>query len=537
MNSDANILPADSKTANDPAAFRLAHFGYVFCVSATMLLAFLLVTGTLTSGFHFIDDHELLRIDQGLGNRALFESMVAIVHNDLGFRFRPLFFVHRVLQVKIFGPDFLALSIYVWVLASFAFATCYIGLRRMGHSLTLAGLGVCIIFLGTQMAIWWRLGPAETLGACFLGFSVMFLGLSRSYRHRTLYSWLFAVALALAALSKESFLIAVPGFLWLKLWLDMSFFSEGPRTAVRRNYSLAIPLGAFVVGVSYVFCVIGPNRISYAGTPASTADVITGIGASLFNESGLGPWLLLTAVVGSLLAIDLFWEKEKILRVWRRNRGVLMGIVVFAVLVVLANLFLYVKPGMFERYLLPSTFAFAYLNLALTHVIRKRFLTAAAVASMAILSIAQLHAAYREAVLFSEEGERTNRLLGKILATTTSASPILLVVDPVHRFEASWSLKSYLAYHEREHLFAHALDHQMINSSNKTSIDTWKSWFVGERLEDLNSIPEILIVLDPIEQSTLFELVGLPEDSYELQVPRENHYFAYCLRGFSCVRD
>ena len=109
-----------------------------FIVSALVSLVFFIATGTLSSGFHLIDDREMLDIARGLEGQPLFDHLAAHVLNDLSMRFRPLYYLHRVLQVKIIGPDFLALSLYTWVLASLTFACTYVGLRKLGQSVILS---------------------------------------------------------------------------------------------------------------------------------------------------------------------------------------------------------------------------------------------------------------------------------------------------------------------------------------------------------------------------------------------------------------
>ena len=83
-----------------------------FIIFFTFWFSFLCFTGTLTSGFHFTDDHQLISIKESINDNGFINAAKSFINKDLDIRFRPFYSMHRVFLVKIFGSHFFLLSIY-----------------------------------------------------------------------------------------------------------------------------------------------------------------------------------------------------------------------------------------------------------------------------------------------------------------------------------------------------------------------------------------------------------------------------------------
>lgn len=70
-------------------------------------------TGTLTSGFHLVDDWEFAKyVDRmTLDGISLWECLKEAVGFDLTLRFRPLYYINRVLMAYVFGINLTAMSV------------------------------------------------------------------------------------------------------------------------------------------------------------------------------------------------------------------------------------------------------------------------------------------------------------------------------------------------------------------------------------------------------------------------------------------
>jgi len=69
---------------------------------------FLLLTKTVVSGFHFVDDHEIIKIKNELQSSGLVDVAAKWVKEDMfsNTRFRPVYYIIRVFETKLFGSDF-----------------------------------------------------------------------------------------------------------------------------------------------------------------------------------------------------------------------------------------------------------------------------------------------------------------------------------------------------------------------------------------------------------------------------------------------
>ena len=135
-------------------------FLYVF-----MLLVF---SGTLTSGYHLADDHEIVLInkrfqDGTYGWNTIFQKgILGYFNKDL--RFRPFYLTMRMLCIYLLGTNYLVWSIWVGMEIVLSIVVAYYIARGLGANFIFAGLVALLIVTGEQGEIWWRLGPQEPLG-------------------------------------------------------------------------------------------------------------------------------------------------------------------------------------------------------------------------------------------------------------------------------------------------------------------------------------------------------------------------------------
>lgn len=177
------------------------------------IFSFLYFTGTLTSGYHFIDDHSMISMKTSLDNSGSFlKTSLEYAKNDFNIRFRPIFSIFYIFEVQIFGVNFFALSIFTGIMALFSFSFFYAGMRKLGQGWLLSIIFVLLMFLGPQSAIWWRLGTNETIAMFFLGLCFLFMAKCLDGEKYAANNILFVIFLSITSLCKESFIIIIPAF-------------------------------------------------------------------------------------------------------------------------------------------------------------------------------------------------------------------------------------------------------------------------------------------------------------------------------------
>ena len=323
--------------------------------------AFLGASGTLTSGFHFTDDHQIIYFDDALQLGAgAFESALGWIANDASSgRFLPLYYFHRLLEIKLFGTDFLAWGIYDGILAWAASALLAVSLLLWGCSLLEAILMPLILFMGFQSAVWWRFGTAETIAMPLVG--VMLLAAVLGARKKgILPDVVFILAGLLLMLAKENFILFIPALLFLKVWMSKSG-GDGWAGAARKNILPVVFLLALsAAGILFIKFFVGTTGIGYAGYDGFR---IAPFIAALINYSFAGHAWLVPAGVALALATA---PREK-----RIFLSEILPSLIVLFLAVAPQALIYAKSGVSERYILPGAFGFAFTSVYMLKLVRE----------------------------------------------------------------------------------------------------------------------------------------------------------------------
>jgi hypothetical protein len=448
---------------------------------------FLTLTGTITSGYHFVDDHEVIKIKHDLKSSSLNVVTKKWVIEDLtkNTRFRPLYSIHRVLQTKILGSDFLLWSLYNGVLCCLAIISFFLGMRNMAFSIGESVTFLIIAFIGPQSSVWWRLGPGESLGMVFLSLSFYFMSKTSDKKNYLLNNLFFILFLILSSLTKESFMIIVPGMIVFKIWNDKNRIWFSFKDSVYRNMILIVPLIVLLIELYVIRRYVGT---SYAGLDSN---IISNITRFLFNSIHFVKIYLNLFIACLLLFISNWFINRRLIKF---N---LFSIVVF-VLVFAPNVILYNSTGLEERYLLPVTFGLGFLIVTYINGFEDSpgWFKKVAIALVIFSLIPFIHSSYAEAVKFTEEGVQTQKLLTAISANFIPGNQVIAVADPVESYEYSVSLQTYLYYEDKIDLFGYALISKEKSEQYQDYVEGWKSYFKGRQSNDLTSKPQMLIFFD-----------------------------------------
>lgn len=476
--------------------------------------AFFLEADTITSGYQLVDDHEILRIKHDLASKSFLETTLKWIEKDLTIRYRPVYYVHRIVETKVFGSNLTLWSLYTILLFIGTMLSFYAGMRKMGFPI-LESVGFLLLtFIGPQMEIWWRLGPNETIGMFFLGLAFFFmLNCEKRYWLNTI---LFSFFLVLASLSKESFTIIIPAMLIFKIFHEKKKFSLPIKDVFKKNIILLIPLLVMVFNLYIIVFVVGTNQIGYAGVSGSALDIIKG-GMNILTRS-LKNYLLLSL---AFLGVASFRMRKKNVLEFYRNISLPFWVLLF---IVTPNLILYAESGMMAgRYLLPLVLGFSIFIVALIRETGKTLNGLRVIFLIIVFGFtAYLSAqAFKTAQAYSEKGIKVNAFLSAVLENSTESSEVLLVVDPLSYFEASIAVQSYISLDKNIPLYGYAVynpdtwnDRGNLVIGGENLIDIWESWFDGKSFSDLTNNPDLIIFLEraPVEQ--FFNESGIDKKDY-----------------------
>ena len=434
----------------------------------------LILSGALFSGFHFTDDHEVIRINKDMAETTIGREARIFAGNLFSskLRFRPFYMLYQRVVTAVLGSDFLAWSIYTGLLAVFTSWFLFLFMRKTGFSVVESVLFPCLTLFGEQAAIWWKLGANETLGMFILSVAMLFMAQSvYTEKRKTLYNLLFIFFTILATWSKESFILMVPALVFWKMWLT---FHKGktaeakgadpvtPLDAVRKNINTgALLLLVCAAELIHVVTKVGTAGIKYAGYEGFNFSKFlkTFVQISLAAHG----WVILLQL-GIILFILLFRLQLKKIRLKYIFTSYYHWVFILFLLIVGPQIALYMKSGIMERYLLPGIMGYAFLMIVLIKSIgiytagkyvsiwtrlfpRDISRSRAGVVVIVVLAVVflqNLRVTRYTAIAFAREGRNTNDWIRSIEQNTDERDLILVITDPVKYQEPSVSLKRYL---------------------------------------------------------------------------------------------
>ena len=327
---------------------------------ALFWLAVLGLSGSLFSGFHFTDDHQIIGFSRSIESAGFIDQAIDYISGDISLkgRFLPLYDLHRLIEVKLFGTDFFMWAVYGWLLATIA-SSCFAAYLLMtGFSLAEALLFPLLLFLGFQAGVWWRFGTAETIGMPLLSFMLIVSAIAAK-RPSAVLDVIFVVLGVMLMLSKEAFILFIPAAVFLRIWTHQMINDSGWARAALASLVPGIVLLA-LAGADIIFIkfFVGTTGMGYAGYEGfSAGPFITALVNYLYASHA---WLALAGLV-------LFMAEKP----GSRGYGALLPVFFFFCLALLPQALLHAKSGAGERYLLPGVIGPVFTVAALMRLMRE----------------------------------------------------------------------------------------------------------------------------------------------------------------------
>ncbi|MFC2152103.1 hypothetical protein ACFLSE_06200 [Bacteroidota bacterium] len=471
------------------------------------IFLFLGLTGTITSGYHFVDDHEIIRIKADFESMNLFEITKKWIKDDLNIRFRPLYYFLRIVQTRLFGSNFFIWSVCTGLLACIAMVAFYMAMRNFQFTVEESILFLVISFIGQQMDVWWRLGPNETIGVVFLALSFFFMSRNCN-KIQKVNNLFFVIFLILSSFCKESFIIIIPGVIFFKILKERTIQKWSIRETVIKNLYLIIPIIIMFVELYIIVFYVGTNKIGYAGLDSSFLNTLNGVKNIIFN------FISFKLVLGSILIIILiaYLTYKKLY-----DFKLIILPALLCILIVLPNLVLYAKSGLWGRYLIPSSIGVAFIIISVIKALDEKliWIKRLAIIGLFVFFIPLFKDSVKAAKTFSKEGRNIAILVQKIRENYKEDSKLLMVVDPIAYYEQSYSFKTYLELEYNINLFGYAINNSPDEEFSESQTKGWYQYFNGRTVENMDSIPDLIIFLDKDLVNDFFEISDYKLYDYE----------------------
>ena len=321
---------------------------FVAILAFMMFVGINLGSGVLLSGYHFVDDHEVLNIAKYASRHTFLDTLHWYAIQDFSIRFRPLYNLEIVAQTYLLGVNMNHWIMLVTFEGIISFLLFYHFARQITDTTCLAFLFSVIIHFGTQYTLWYRALNQENLAMILLGISLCLL------TRKGLNLGIVTFFIVLSSLQKESFLLLLPIYPILHYFFKSK---NNPNLSVKmyilEHYVfVAVLFIVFLIEIYSIIFIVGTNRIGYAGIAVGTPFT------EYFNNSFITAEHLVCVIPVTLYIGYLFKKYKKTMHF---NAKGSYSLVVCSVYIILSQLILHAKSGMYERYLLPFLVGWAIL--------------------------------------------------------------------------------------------------------------------------------------------------------------------------------
>lgn len=431
----------------------------VWIFFAVLVFGVVIVTGTLTSGFHLVDDWEFAQyIDWiTLEHRSLWDCLRDTVSFDLTLRFRPLYYINRILMAYVFGINLTAMSVVKAAEIVVALVALYYCARQMKCNMVYAALFSLTVMVGYQSAVWWKLGPQESYDTMMFAVGFYFLLKWLSTEKRA-YAVISVAAFFLMSVYKEPFILLLP-FVGLYILYDGM---KGKRVTIpnlwetvrdRMPYLLTIGI-IFVVEMFLILFVVGTNNYSYVGLDES---VTLGQYVQTWqNAAGNNlKWYVRFGVLMGLILLT-YWEQLKKLG-WE---------MLLAAAIIVPQCVTYSKTALEERYILPCVLGYVFFFVIVGCRFRSLSGKRRIVYMLCLLLMLAAHGrvALREARYFAYRGESIQTMLESTLELVQGTDKkVLSCFGP--NLEGNKTMYHWFRLHGYDEVFYWEEDENKINRS------------------------------------------------------------------------
>lgn len=349
----------------------------VLLISILYVFGTLIMSGTLFSGYHLQDDHEIIR--WGLSYRISESSLADTLFAGfpwIGQRFRPLYLLVRRLRIFLFGDNFLAWSITIGCEIVVCIIVAYYVAKLWKCNMIISMMFALLIITGDQSAIWWRLGPQEPMGLLLLMISILLI---LRYQINKGIGWLIAygVTALLCSWSKESFTLILPMIPLIGISYDVVFLTKEKSVfrailqSIKKNlWAVVLCACIFLWNMYLIIFKVGLLSTGYAGIDVtySIKDYICAIirMATFLKEYFVGI-LVVLIIYFFFFALN---NREKSRSIVNKNFLLrLLPVIIIALGAIGLQLILHAKGGMWERYLVPMTTPWSILCVIVVYLI------------------------------------------------------------------------------------------------------------------------------------------------------------------------
>lgn len=434
------------------------EFFVVALLSFLMVFGITIGMGTLTSGYHMVDDHEFLEwIYQMEGKgKDVFDIIYKKLRTDFTMRFEPAYYATRILSSKFLGVDLTVYSLIKSLEIILSGIFLYYCGKQMGANKIYSFLFSVVSLLGYQSATWWKLGPQESQ-CTFLFSAGLFCMLKWLDNRKNKWAVTSIILFFIMCNFKESFILLIPFLMlyvlyyeleqdetklsWKKIW-----------TCIRKRFWYLMTLGIiFLTLVVVILVFVGVNDYDKVGLDAT-------VPLQMYMEALEGAlssdlkWFKRFGILFCLILLT-YWDELK--KLWKE--------ILLAIAFLLPQFVIYGQSGIRERYILPSSIGFAFFFVIVIMKWKPLSGKRRIVYTLALLLLIAAHGrvALREADYFRYRGHSVSTMLEAVQEMSGEDKKILSCYRPNE--EGNLTVNYWMLVHGVDNVYFWTDEDQVIN--------------------------------------------------------------------------
>ncbi len=477
---------------------------FVFFLLSAFWLFFCYTSGTITSGYHFMDDHLIVSMKDMLNGHSIYNVCDYYINVYESYtRFRPAFWIIKVLECEILGMNIYFHSIYLCILGGFTSYLLFLFGKNIGFSQIESILFALLILLGEQSEIWWMTGAAENRGMFFLSLSLYIYSISYRKKEDNIYRKIFFVLfIIISSLCKESFILLIPSVIFLRIILQLLIQKYTFKSIIRNESVIAFLLLILMFSELFYIYIRGTD-FGYAGVDSSaTIYIYLQTLETFFEKNFLGSMILLSILFSIILSI-YFKKFEKI----NADEGIIdwyLILIIFITLSIIPQIFLYAKSGLNGRYMIPISISYSFLLVAPISNLRlslnkvnyvKYFFYILLIIPSIVIVYKNYIEAKKSANIFTNRAYENAILISLDKYAINSAYyPILIVIDPtqIPTLENQVALNVYIEKYLKKSnpIYYDLLSNTEPNNLTRFEADIYKSILTQNKDRDIRKISD-----------------------------------------------
>lgn len=438
------------------------EFVLVALLFALLVFGIVLGMGTLTSGYHLVDDHDFLKwvYQMKIEGQSVFEIIQRELHLDLSFRYRPLHVITHILETKLFGINLMYYSFAKALGIMFSCIFLYYCGKLMSANKIYSFLFSAVSMIGYQSAVWWKLGTHEAQAT--LLFSTGFFCLLKYLAERQKKWAVGSIVLFICMCNmKESYIALAPFIMLYVIYYEFIRKDKEERFsfkefwfAIKKNWGYLITLGiVFIVPSIILVFFIGTDGYDGVGMDASVslASYFVAFSDAFVHDL---KWYTRFGILFSLILLT-YWEELK--KLWKE--------MILAVAFVLPQFVLYGQSGINERYILPTSIGYCFFFIVVIMKWKPLKAKRRAVYLLGILLLlaANGRGALREADYFRYRGQSVTTMLETVQKMSEENEDVKVLSCFRPNEEGNLTINYWMLVHGIDNVYFWTEDDKVIN--------------------------------------------------------------------------